>query len=307
MQQVIFSGDHLTHSILLELRTLVNARTQTEGRTDSLYSSLRYYRFNQPTQYHKKQILIPGIVVVLQGSKTAQIAGQSITYDENHFLVLGMETVCNGTVVNASEDYPYLAIHLDLPSNLIVKTLTTLESHAQSLSSSSAEQAFAVPIDINIMGALVRLIVATNTRLDCEMLAPLVMEEIIIRLLRSDATSNIRHLANISRTALRIQESMSYINSNLQRQLTVAELASIAAMSASHYAYSFRTTAGVTPMRYVREQRLDKARNLLAQNCLAINEIADKVGFDNPEHFSRLFKRRYAMTPGEFITKSKVI
>jgi AraC-like DNA-binding protein len=293
------------------LRELVRGRAIREGRTESLYPALRFYRFSHSTNYHKKQLLMPGIVVVLQGSKTAQLTGQSITYDANYFLVLGIEAVCHGTVVNASEALPYLAIHLDLPSDLIVKTLATLAEYPspvnhpqradQAQAAVAANHSFAAPLDIDIISALTRLIAATETPLDCATLAPLVMEEIIVRLLRARPTSGIRNLASISRTALRIQESTAYITANLQRQLTISELANQLSMSPSHYAHSFREVTGVTPMRYLREQRLNKARSLLLNNKLRTAEVAQLVGFDSPEHFSRLFKRRYAESPSDYI------
>lgn len=247
---------------------------------------------------------MPGIVVVLQGQKMAQLNRETLVYDEMNYLILSTETLCQGTVVTASENKPYLALHLDLPISILVKVITTLANQkpAATTQKSSAEN-FTQTIDIHTLEALTRLVRATDSALDTQTIAPLIIEEIIIRLLRSTAGTRIRNMATVSRAAIRIQDSMNFMHAQLHRALTVAELAQQTAMSQSHYAHSFREVTGVTPMRYLRDLRLEKARNLLLFHAVRPNEAAYSAGFENIEHFNREFKRRYANTPTQHLTE----
>ncbi len=242
---------------------------------------------------------MPGLVVVLQGSKTARLAGQSLTYDELHYLVLGGETVCHSTVVAATPGHPYLAIHLDLPPDLLVKTFVALADTGKGGNTESVEKSYVAPIDQRVLEALTRLLPSVDDAIDRDTIAPLVLEEIIVRLLRSDAAAAIRQAATMSRSATQIQRSMQFIHAQFRRPLSVDELASQVAMSPSHYAHSFRAVAGISPMRYLRTLRLDSARDLLLSNGMRPSEAALAVGFDSTEHFTREFKRRFGTSPTE--------
>ncbi len=288
------------------LRALVAARASAEGRNDSPYPGLRYYRFSSPLEYRKTQVLTPGVVVVLQGRKTVRLAGQALSYDENSCLVLGGAAVCHGTVVLASAQRPYLAIHLDLPPALLVKALVALAQARAPLPAPAAaplRETFVAPVDAHVLEALARLLPATDAALDRATIAPLVVEEIVVRLLRSEAAGAIRDAAAVTRSAGRIQKSMQFIQGQLHRPLSVAELAGQAAMSPSHYAHSFRQVAGVTPMRYVRDARLDAARALLLGGGLRPSEAAARTGFDSSAHFTREFRRRFDAAPGEYLRR----
>ena len=285
------------------LRDQVAARAKAEGRTDSPYPGLRYYRFSAPIEYRKTQVLNPGVVVVLQGSKSVRLAANTLSYDERSCLVLGAAAVCHGTVVQASAQLPYLAIHLDLPPALLVKSLIALEqARASPPPAQQQSETFVAPVDVHVLDALLRLLASSDAVLDRATIAPLVVEEIVVRLLRSEAAGAIRDAAIVTRAAGRIQKSMQFIQAQLQRPLSVAELAAQAAMSPSHYAHTFRQVAGVTPMRYLREARLDAARALLLGG-LRPSEAAARTGFDSSAHFTREFRRRFEASPSEYLRR----
>jgi AraC-like DNA-binding protein len=285
----------VTASVLTRLQSLVAERAPADGRTDAASAGLRYYRFSSPVEYHKTQLLMPGLVVVLQGRKTARIQQQVYTYDATHCLVLGSEVACHGTVVTATADQPYLAIHLDLPPDVLVKTWMVLEDEAVKRNTSPVVQQAVVPVDAQVLDALARLVLAQDDPLDQRSIAPLVLEEIAIRLLRSPAGLALRDAATLSQSAAKVQRAMQFMRTQYHRPLDIAELAHHSAMSPSHFAHTFRAVAGISPMRYIRGLRLDAARALLVQGGLRASEVAYRVGFESPEHFARAFKRRFGV------------
>lgn len=288
------------------LRSLVAQRTVIEGRTDSVYPGLRYYRFSAPTHYRKVQVLIPGIVVVVQGSKRATLGGETLHYDTSNCLVLSGETICQGTVVTAKPTHPYLAIHLDLPPDTLVKALIALSPARGEPPAQTLKENFVSAVDAQVLDAMARLLEATDTELDRRTIAPLAVEEIVVRLLRSEAGAAMRDAAAVSRSATRIQQSMQFMRSSFHRPLSVNELADQAAMSPSHYAHSFREVAGVSPMRYLRDLRLDEARALLLRGDVRTSEAAARTGFESTAHFSREFKSRFDASPTAYVQRMKV-
>ncbi len=73
-------------------------------------------------------------------------------------------------------------------------------------------------------------------------------------------------------------------------------------MSVVHFGRLFKEETGFTPMAYLNDLRLERAREFLADSdCfLQINEIGSQVGLLNGSHFTRSFKAKFGMTPTEF-------
>jgi AraC-like DNA-binding protein len=282
------------------LHSQVDARANQEGRTDSHLTGLRFYRFSSLIEYRKTQRHVPGFIVVVQGQKTAKINSKTYRYGAGQSLVLAREVICTGTVVQADAQTPYLAIHLDLPPAMLVKTMIALAAQIDSTPASDAQDAGVLEVETHVLEALCRLLPTTDSETDRLTLAPLILEEIIVRLMRSDLTRVIRSSFAISRTSLKIQESMQYIQAQFREVISVESLAQRVAMSPSHYAHSFREVCGMSPMRYLRDIRLNEACGLLMSQSLRISEVAMWCGFVSDAHFSREFKRRFECSPAQY-------
>ena len=89
-----------------------------------------------------------------------------------------------------------------------------------------------------------------------------------------------------------------YINDNLSRKLTLAEIAGAAHMSPHHFARSFKKDTGLSPHRYVVRQRVERAKALLANTDLTVFEVARAVGFANHSHLSSHVRRLLGVSPG---------
>jgi AraC-like DNA-binding protein len=90
---------------------------------------------------------------------------------------------------------------------------------------------------------------------------------------------------------------MQFIRANHARKLTVEGLARQLAMSPSHFAHRFTAVARISPMRFLREVRLERARALLFESGARAGEVGVRVGFESAAHFAREFKRRYGAPP----------
>jgi len=90
------------------------------------------------------------------------------------------------------------------------------------------------------------------------------------------------------------------VTRGLDRRWTVASMASIAGMSEAHFARRFREVVGSSPMRYVQQQRLGRARWLMNASDASITEIALQVGFGSPSRFSEAFTQRHGLTPSRW-------
>jgi AraC family transcriptional regulator len=100
----------------------------------------------------------------------------------------------------------------------------------------------------------------------------------------------------------RLRRVTEYIQQNLDKDLTLAELAAVVCMSRYHFARLFKGSTGVPPHRFVVRQRIASARSILARPDVSIAEISRLIGFRSPSHFTRVFRRALGVTPGAYRT-----
>ncbi|WP_028560178.1 helix-turn-helix domain-containing protein [Paenibacillus pinihumi] len=97
-----------------------------------------------------------------------------------------------------------------------------------------------------------------------------------------------------------IQESISYLNEHYMLQLTLSQLANRAGVSEGHYTVLFKKETGMTMTSYLRQLRIEKAKQLLLQVDLPAKDVAQRVGFTDYFYFSRMFKQAVGASPTAF-------
>ncbi len=91
-----------------------------------------------------------------------------------------------------------------------------------------------------------------------------------------------------------------YIQDNLDQQLSLDDLAKVALISPNYFISLFQQSTGMTPHKYVLQQRVEYAKELLAYSKLSLIEIAHKCGFPDQSQFTTTFRRHLGVTPGQY-------
>ncbi len=91
-----------------------------------------------------------------------------------------------------------------------------------------------------------------------------------------------------------------YIEENYGKNLSLDALGEIAHLHPAYLSKIFKETTDENLSNYITEVRMQKAAQLLEQTELRIHEIMEQVGYQKSQHFSKLFKGRYAVTPKEY-------
>ncbi len=95
----------------------------------------------------------------------------------------------------------------------------------------------------------------------------------------------------------RLNRVIEFIDANLENDISLADLADVAALSSFHFARAFRKSTGKTPQQYVMQQRLERAKVLLSRPDLPIVEVSLRSGFKNQSHFTTWFRKYTNFTP----------
>jgi len=98
----------------------------------------------------------------------------------------------------------------------------------------------------------------------------------------------------------RLKRAIAYIGDNLAEDLSLNDLAGIAAMSPYHFARSFKAATGASPLQYTIAARIDRAKVLLRTTGLTVAQVAFRTGYADPGRFGRHFRNRVGVTPGAF-------
>lgn len=93
---------------------------------------------------------------------------------------------------------------------------------------------------------------------------------------------------------------LEFMAGNLDRLVTVDQLAGLAGLSTFAFIRGFSKRHGATPMRYMRQLRLEKAKDMLLRTSLPIASVSQRLGFSDSAHFIAAFKRAAGVTPRAF-------
>lgn len=104
----------------------------------------------------------------------------------------------------------------------------------------------------------------------------------------------------LSRRDNPINQTVEYIREHVGDVITLRELADMAHLSACHYSHEFKRQTGFSPMEYVINTRLEKAKMLLLQTTMSVIDIAYEVGYESGGSLSNLFIKKVGCSPREY-------
>lgn len=97
-----------------------------------------------------------------------------------------------------------------------------------------------------------------------------------------------------------VAELMEQLNADYQAPFTLDELAARAGYSAQHLNRLFRREVGMTPLQYLTRLRMDHAAAMLVDGRLTVRAVGERVGYDDPYYFSRVFKQHFGRSPAQY-------
>lgn len=98
----------------------------------------------------------------------------------------------------------------------------------------------------------------------------------------------------------RIRNALRFIDRNPGETITLSQLADAAHMSRDHFIRMFYHEVGVTPIRYITERKMLRARLQLASTSLPVKDIAASLGYSDFSYFSRIFRKETLLTPLQY-------
>jgi len=293
--------DDVSNDLAEELLT----RSSGEGANVGLWPGMTIYRYVEPTVPKWDEIQSLSVCIVAQGRKAVTADGHQYVYDRYQYLVLRSNLHFQSQILDATPDKPFLAFVLQIDPAVVRKVSAEMVGRRgvadrQTAPSESRDQSVVSELDEELMSAILRFMRSLTADSDRRVLAPLYLQELVYRILQRDRFSKLLLIAGQQDDGNSIAAALSYINAHLSEPLTVEILAEQVNLSSSAFSRRFRELTGRSPYQFVKETRLERARELLLERRLGVGDVSEAVGYASQSHFTKEFRARFGTTPREY-------
>ena len=237
-----------------------------------------------------------GVVFVLQGSKQGFLGGEAFRYDPSHYLVLSNAMPFECITLPAGTGRSMLGLRVTPDMATIGELMTKLENEPPA-GDALRRAVQAAPMEAPLAESVARLVEALESRRDADVLGKSAVREVLYRVLIGEHGQGLRTLARLNGKHARIGRTVARLRERFAEPVDVQQLAAEAAMGLSTFHECFRAVTQSTPVQYVKEIRLHKARELMAVEGLGVAEAARAVGYQSPSQFGRDFRKFFGQPP----------
>ncbi|MFN8516679.1 MAG: AraC family transcriptional regulator [Thermomicrobiales bacterium] len=271
------------------------ARLVPEDGTAAPLPQLMLRRGSMPTELGHG-VSSPSFCVIAQGSKDILLGESHFRYDPAHYLITSAALPVATRIVEASPERPFLGFVLRLDPALVGSVM--VEAGHPAPRDTAAVRAIDVsPLDAGLLDAVVRFVRLAETPAEARFLAPLVTREIVYRLLLGEQGGRLAHITALGGQTHRIAAAVERIRRDFDRPLRIEAIASDLGMSVSGFHHHFKALTAMSPLQFQKQLRLQEARRLLLAEDRDAASVGRSVGYDDPSHFTREYKRLFGAPP----------
>jgi AraC-like DNA-binding protein len=138
---------------------------------------------------------------------------------------------------------------------------------------------------------------------DAHLLGPVVVDEILIRLLRSSIGHRLAQLGRPDSGFQRIADAVTWIREHFAQPVTIKDMAAVARLSPSIFHERFRAVTTMSPLQYQKALRLQEARRLMLFHKVEAADASHRVGYVSGSQFSREYARFFGEAPTRDIAR----
>lgn len=245
----------------------------------------------------------PVLCIVAQGAKSVMLGQEVYEYDPSRMLVFSVDLPVAAQVTRASYAEPFLCFMLDLDRQKIAELVLRVYPHGLPRGVQESRGVYVGQANMSIVNAAARLIELMAQPGDAELLAPLVVEEILIRLLRSPIGVRVAQIGLAESNVHGVAKAVSWLRANYSQPMKVAELAELAHMSVSSFHQHFKSVTSMSPLQYQKVMRLQEARRLMLSTMMDVSTASFRVGYQSASQFSREYARFFGSAPTKDIAR----
>ena len=285
-----------------ELARCIAAYAPHDGTFDLSIPALHASRYSRINTDCVHALHLPALCMIAQGAKTTMVGQEVYDYDASRMLVFSVALPVAAQVTQASHSVPYLALRLDLDPHKIAELV--LKVYPRGLTPVQERSAvYITAFNESLVNAATRLMECLAQPGDAELLAPLIVDEILIRLLRSSIGVRVAQMGFAEPTVQRVAKAVSWLRTNFSQPMKVEDLAELVHMSVSSFHEHFKSVTSMSPLHYQKVLRLQEARCLMLSAMMDASTASQRVGYLSVSQFSREYSRFFGSAPTRDIAR----
>ena len=277
------------------LAALVRAYAPHDGSFELRIPGVHVIRRSKPYSELVHGLQRPALCIVAQGAKRVMVGREVYEYDASRMIAFSVDLPVTAQVTRASAAEPYLCFRLDLERSKVAELI--LRVYPRGLPRVHDSRAVSLgEADASVIAAAVRLVELIG-KPGAELLAPLVVDEILIRLLLSPIGARVAQVGVAESGAHGIAKAVSWLRANFAEPMTVEALAESVHMSVSAFHQHFKAVTSMSPLQFQKALRLQEARRLMLSTMIDAGAASRRVGYLSASQFSREYGRYFGSPP----------
>jgi AraC-like DNA-binding protein len=237
-----------------------------------------------------------GVGITVSGQKRVALGEEVFDYSAGQSLLTTADLPVVTHITHASAAQPFMGLMLRLDPRAIVQAAAEMALPQPGKDFSYRAMSLG-DLDATLLGAVTRLIELLHEPRLLPQLAPLLQQEILVRLLAGRHGPQLQRLVAVGSPSQQVVQSMAWLKMNFTQPVLADDLAASVHMSPSTFRQHFRAVAGMSPMQYLKQLRLQEARQLMLNQGIDAGTAGVRVGYESASQFSREYARLFGAPP----------
>ena len=271
------------------------------GRCATTIEGLLLTRWDTPNQTDAC-FYAPAIGVIVQGHKQSLLGSETFSYGALDCLVNGVDMPSASRILAASPDKPLLAVSLVIDRQLATELAAEIPSGSAAPSGHYLGVSIA-RVTADVLDAFSRLVDLLDKPEQIPLLAPLLVREIISRVLMGPQGGALRMMYTSGSHSNQVAEAITWLRSHYMQPLRVEALAGRVNMATSSFHRQFKKVTSLSPLQFQKCLRLYEVQRLMLTEDMDAYTAAHAVGYDNVQQCNREYKRLFGDPPHRNIKK----
>lgn len=288
-----------------KIKQIIQNRITEDGMMATGIKGVHLFRVSD-SRHCAPAVYKPTVVAILNGRKEAVLDGKSFKYDSSRYLCCTMTMPVEAGTPEASIENPLLGVYISLDTKVMSELAIEMQNTSGGLNkqrSSNLPPGLAFSSwDESFTEALLRLMQLGDNPLDTAILGEARLRELYYAILKGEAGESSMRAFGIGNE---ISRSIIYLSSNLDKTVTIEDMAEQVGMSRAVFHRKFKQATTMSPIQFAKSMRLNSAAMKMATG-MNVNEAAFEVGYVSSSQFSREFKKRYGQSPKAWSTSNQL-
>ncbi|WP_216326448.1 AraC family transcriptional regulator [Deinococcus aestuarii] len=281
---------------LSRLAGLIRAFTPYDGEFPLRLPGVAVARSTRVHGHLQHSVQPSALCLVAQGNKSVQIGPDTYEYDPHRLMVYSVHLPVAFRVTRASAREPFLTFKLDLDPGRIAALSLRLFPHGLTRVQ-DRRGVHVTPSNAAIVNAATRLLEAMGDEREAAFIGPLIVDELLTRLLLSPVGAQVAQLGQAESRVGRVARAIEWIYAHYDEPLEVEALAAFVHLGVSTFHAHFKAVTSMSPLQFQKTVRLQEARRLMMAAPVDAATAGRQVGYQSASQFSREYSRLFGNTP----------